>query len=274
MRITHIRAIGLAAALSMALGGCERSPEAPATAAPVAAAPTAAATGEMEWARAALERNPNLEVLAVDAGAGVFTVRDRGSGEVQAVPLAELVATPRFAASEPAPSASYPARAEDGTDPDADASATPGAETLDYTVERSGGQVRVSGPGLSIVSAGAGAAPAAARDTSRITVDPIICEGERVMQINDRRIFVEGDAIVARGGCQLHITNSRIGASRTGVVVRDAVVHITNSEIEGRAGSFHAGEDAKVFLQGATLKGAMRRDEGAAVEELGPNQWQ
>jgi hypothetical protein len=157
----------------------------------------------------------------------------------------------------------------DGGSPDTPVS----SGELDYKVERSGDQVRVSGPGVSIVSAGSAAAATAARDTGRSTVDPIICDGPRVLQLNDRRIFVDGDAITARGGCELHITNSRIAASGRAVVIRDAVVHITNSEIEGAAASFDAGADAKVILQGATLKGAMRREEGAEVQELGGNQW-
>jgi hypothetical protein len=145
---------------------------------------------------------------------------------------------------------------------------------LAYEVERSGDQVRVSGPGISIVTAGSAAPAAPAREAARDTVDPIICDGPRVLQLNNRRIHVNGDAVTARGGCELHITNSRISASGTGVVVRDAVVHITNSEIEGAAGAFDAGADARVILQGATLKGASRRAEGAEVQELGGNQWQ
>jgi hypothetical protein len=232
----------------------------------------------MAWARAALERNPNLEVLAADTAAGVFTVRDRATGEIQTVKAAELAAMPvappstAVAVGEATPQ--VPAAGDSaavGEVSAADAAATP---SLDYTVERSGGQVRVSGPGLSIVSAGAGAAATGKADASPKTVDPIICEGPRMMRLNDRQISVDGDAITARGGCELHITNSRILATGTGVVVRDATVHITNSEIEGARASFDAGPGARVFLQGATLKGATRRDEHAEVQEQGGNSWQ
>ena len=131
----------------------------------------------------------------------------------------------------------------------------------------------MSGPGVSIVSATGPAAASAAAETGPRTVDPIICEGERVMQLNDRRVDVTGDAITARGGCQLHITNSRITATGTGVVIRDATVHITNSTVEGGTASFDAGRGARVFLQGATMKGATRRGEGAEIHEQGNNQW-
>ena len=40
---------------------------------------------ELTWARSALERNPQFEVLASDAQTRVFTVRNRVSGQVGAV---------------------------------------------------------------------------------------------------------------------------------------------------------------------------------------------
>ena len=101
--------------------------------------------------------------------------------------------------------------------------------------------MRVSGPGVSIVSAAVPAAASSAAEAGPRAVDPIICDGERVMQVNNRRVVVTGDAITARNGCQLHIINSRITGTETGVVIRDATVHITNSTIEGGTVSFDAG---------------------------------
>jgi hypothetical protein len=273
-----MRQLILPCAAVFVLAGCERSPEPAATEPAAEASPAKAsvddraqASGELQWARAALARNPNLEVIAVDSQAQVFTVRDRASGDVQAVNVADLAAVP--VASLPTEPAAAIA-ADGGVPGDGGSPDTPvSSGELDYKVERSGDQVTVSGPGVSIVSAGSAAAAATSRDAGRSTVDPIICDGPRVLQLNDRRIFVDGDAITARGGCELHITNSRISASGRGVVIRDAVVHITNSEIEGAAGSFDAAAGARVILQGATLKGAMRREEGANIQELGGNQW-
>ena len=272
------RPLPLACTAMLALGACGQDHDPPAptasTAPPASSATTA--SSEMAWARAALDRNPALEVLAADTAAGVFTVRDRASGEIQTVRAEDLaampVALPSAAAAvvEPAP-----AGGESAATVADEAAGEPGeAPSLDYTVERSGGQVRVSGPGLSIVSAGAAATATGKADAGAKTVDPIICEGPRMMQLNDRQISVVGDAITARGGCELHITNSRIVATGAGVVVRDATVHITNSEIEGARASFDAGAGAKVFLQGATLKGTTRRDERAEVQEQGDNRWQ
>jgi len=257
----------LAAAVAISLGGCAEKREAPGD----LASARAAAAPEMAWARAALERNPNLEVMAADPAAGVFTVRDRASGEIRAAKVAELAAVPVAMLAEAAPEETV---AAEPAAPAAPAEEAAAAESgLNYTVERTGGQVRVSGPGVSIVSATGPAAAAPASESGPRTVDPIICDGERVMQVNDRRVVVTGDAITAKNGCQLHITNSRVTATGTAVVIRDATVHITNTTVEGGTASFDAGPGAKVFLQGATMKGPTRRDEDAEVHEQGNNQW-
>src|SRR5262245_56580441 len=49
---------------------------------------------EIAWARMALERNPQLEVVATDTQAGVFTVRDKRTQEVLTVKVGELAAAP------------------------------------------------------------------------------------------------------------------------------------------------------------------------------------
>lgn len=255
---------GLMVAASVAIAACSGGHEPPA--AVTAAAPSDSPSVEMGWARTALDRNPDLEVLATDDAAGVFTVRDRASGVVRTVKLAELALAPVDSLAEVA-TTDEPAPPEPAAAPAASES------ELNYTVERSGGQVRVSGPGVSIVSAAGPAGKNSAAESGPHTVDPIVCDGERVMQLNDRRIIVTGDAVTARNGCQLHITNSRITATGTGVVVGDATVHITNSTVEGGVASFDAGEGAKVFLQGATMKGTIRRAEGAEVHEQGTNRW-
>src|SRR5262245_4413439 len=49
---------------------------------------------EMGWARAALERNDRIEVVASDAQASTFTVRVKDTGELRVVPLSQVVAGP------------------------------------------------------------------------------------------------------------------------------------------------------------------------------------
>jgi hypothetical protein len=267
--LTTSSAFALACLGLLALGGCERSGEAPA----------GQSRAEMAWARAALERNPNLEIVAVDADKGVFTVRERGSGVVHAVKANELAAapvaqlsgqwTPYPAAVETPPGEVEREGAAVSVADDAGEQWTrePGAEPLKYSIERRGGQVKVSGPGVSIVSAGSPAVTTARGEAGQVTVEPIICEGRQMMHLDNRRIFVEGDAITVRNGCELYITNSRIVASGTGVVVRDATVHITNSYIEGASGSYDAGIGARMFLSGSTFNGVMHRDAFAQIQE-------
>ena len=266
------------------LSACQQGKQQPATA--------AQAPNELAWARGALDRNPNLEVVATDTQAGVFTVRDRTTGEVHAVKASELAAVPLSQLAAPTPATSEAAK-----EPEA-ASATPAAPTSSaptdnamapqasapastsqtastgpqpYTIERSEGQLKVSGPGISIVSSGApGGAQAAAAQRK---ADPIICEGRRQIQLDGRDIQVDGDAVTARAGCELYITNSRIVASGTGVVVQDAVVHIANSYIEGASGSIAAEGGARMFLRGSTFSGLQRRDSLASVQDQGGNQW-
>jgi hypothetical protein len=253
--------------------------------------PTAAqGPNELAWARGALERNPNLEVVATDTQAGVFTVRDRTTGEVHAVKASELAAVPLSQLAAPAhaasatakePEASRASTAPSTSAPNDSTTAPQAAATASdtaaqsastgphpYTIERSAGQLKVSGPGISIVSSGAAQAAAAQRKA-----DPIICEGQRRIQLDGRDIQVDGDAVTARAGCELYITNSRIVASGTGVVVQDAVVHIANSYIEGASGSIAAEGGSRMFLRGSTFNGLQRRDSLASVQDQGGNQW-
>jgi hypothetical protein len=142
-----------------------------------------------------------------------------------------------------------------------------------YTVDRSGGKIRVSGPGVSIESSGTSAATGNQPGAGRRAADPFICEGRRQLQLDNRDIYVDGDAITVRGGCEVFITNSHIVASGTGIVVQDAIVHISNSHIEGGNASFQADDRAKVYVRGSTFQGVSRRAELAMIQDQGGNRW-
>lgn len=246
-------------------------------------------SAELEWARAALQRNPNVEIVATDAGAGVFTVRDKHNGAVTAVSMKDLVAVPASQLAQTPAAATPPTSAaktvapeapnaqvarEPAPPPEPAAEPTaPQAPEKNYTIERAGGQLKVSGPGISIVSAGTVGAASAQPAQAQPSTDPIICEGRRMVHFDSRNIYVDGDAIIARGGCELYVTNSRVVASGTGIVVQDAVVHIANSQIEGATASFNAESGAKLFVRGSTFQGVSRRDEHASVQDQGGNQW-
>jgi hypothetical protein len=270
----------------LALAACNRG-EAPksetvaaAANAPSTSAP-ANATAEMSWARAALERNPDIEVIATDPLTGVVTVKHRSTGDVEAIKANELAAvTPsqlkpmemRAAPPpepEPAPSQNAQATAPDTGSPRAGTITSNGA----YTVDRSGGKLRVSGPGVSIESSGTSAAASNQAGAGRRAVDPFICEGRRQLQLDSRDIYVEGDAITVRGGCEVFITNSHIVATGTGIVVQDAIVHVSNSQIEGGDASFQADDRAKMYVRGSTFTGIPRRAELAMVQDQGGNRY-
>ena len=285
--------VGLAVIAALALAACNRgeAPKSESVAAAANAPSTSAstnATAEMTWARAAIERNPDLEVIATDPLTGVVTIKHRSTGEVEAIKANELAAvTPsqlkpmqmQAAPSpepEPAPAQNESMRAasQHATAPDSGA-AQPGTITSNgaYTVDRSGGKLRVSGPGVSIESSGTSAAANNQAGGGRRAVDPFICEGRRQLQLDSRDIYVDGDAITVRGGCEVFITNSHIVATGTAIVVQDAIVHVSNSQIEGGDASFQADDRAKMYVRGSTFTGIPRRAELAMVQDQGGNRY-
>lgn len=277
-RPATLRRLAIAAAILGVLAACQQGAE-------------QGAQQQMAWAKVALERNPNVEIVATDMQAGVFTVRDRRTGEVQAVMLAELAAAPIAQLTVPVPAARVQAAEEPvAAAPAHDSSvqaadqpseeqtayapadpSAPSAQAQSYTIERTDGRVKVTGPGVSIVSGG-NVPQVTARDQPGLrTVDPIVCEGEQMMHIDGREIYVDGDAITVRGGCELYLTNSRIFASGTGVIVRRGVLHVANSHVEGAAAAFDVAGEARLYLRGSVLQGVLRRDTLAMIQDQGGN---
>ncbi len=292
---SSVLAVTLACSIALLLGACNKESAPQDQVATTATVPAARnqsqAPNAVEWARDALTRNPQVELVATDANAQVFTVRNKQTGEVSAVKLNELAAAPiaQLTATTPSEQTSPAVESESAqvaaapttqgaatNTPQSSAlpssAATPGDSSGNYTIERSDGQVRVTGPGVSIVSSGSGS-EGDLQGAAQNAVEPIICEGRRMVHLDDREIFVEGDAITVRGGCELYITNSRVVATRTGIVVQDGIVHVSNSHIEGQEGSFDADSRAKVFVRASTFRGLPRRSELAQVQDQGGNRW-
>jgi hypothetical protein len=164
--------------------------------------------------------------------------------------------------AEPAPRAEAP-------NPNSDvASVTPGGRTLE------------SGPGYVIKTASKAAAATRARERSSPTSaaverrhDPIVCQGDRLLQIDNRNLEFDGDAVSAQDGCEIHITNSHITAKGVGVSVRAANVHIENSQIEGDTASIDASKGGQVYASSSTFKGISRRLDNSSFHDLGGNVW-
>jgi hypothetical protein len=259
---------------------------------------------EMGWARAALERNKTLEVVAADQQSRTFTVRLKDSGELRTVRAAEIVASPAAASaaqgaspateSKPA-SAPEAAGAERSVAQTAEAATAEPPAAADAQIKRpepvltsessaglqnvTPGRVLESGPGYSITAAQP-ASPTAARQRESVSSaplerrhEPIVCQGSRLLHIDNRNLMFDGDAVSATDGCEIHITNSHISASGVGVAARAASVHIDNSQIEGEQASLEASDGAQVYAASSRFRGLSRRLDTSVVHDLGGNVW-
>jgi hypothetical protein len=103
--------------------------------------------------------------------------------------------------------------------------------------------------------------------------EPIVCQGARMLHIDNRNLEFDGDAVSAQDGCEIHITNSHISATGVGVLARHANVHIDNSLIEGDGGSIDASEGAQVYAASSHFRGLSRRLDSATFHDLGGNIW-
>jgi len=249
---------------------------------------------EMSWARAALARNDRIEVVAADRQSGTFTVRVKDTGELRMVRADQLIAGPALPANAPAaaagtaaPPAATPVTAEDGPLASAGEAAVrqdakpQAAAPAGTRADTAGGRVLKEGPGYTIKAAST-AAPAAGgrvRDSPVTSAaverrhEPIVCQGSRLLHIDNRNLEFDGDAVSAQDGCEIHITNSHISATGVGVTARAANVHIDNSLIEGDTASIDASDGAQVYAGSSRFRGLRRRLDTAAFHDLGGNVW-
>ena len=189
-------------------------------------------------------------------------------------------------------SASAPGAAPDAATPAADVPRTgfhsdqaPAAEVpspnSDVASVTPGGRTLESGPGYAIKVASKTPAASARGERERSTAttaierrhEPIVCQGDRLLQIDNRNLEFDGDAVTAQDGCEIHITNSHITAKGVGVSARRANVHIDNSQIEGDTASIDASDGAQVYAASSRFKGLSRRLDNSAFHDLGGNVW-
>jgi hypothetical protein len=281
MAIVCLRPLGLAGLALLGLAACSKEGQ-----------------DEMGWARAALERNDRVEVVAADPQSRTFTVRVKDTGELRMVRADQLIAAPAAAAGAPQaargepppPPASAAGNAALASPGEPAASEQPGEPAVPPPAlpavaagpaDKSGGRVLESGPGYSIKAAAA-AAPASAgrvRDSAVTSAaverrhEPIVCQGARLLHIDNRNLEFDGDAVSAEDGCEIHITNSHISATGIGVSARAANVHIDNSLIEGETASIDASNGAQVYASSSRFRGLSRHLDTAAFHDLGGNIW-
>ena len=252
---------------------------------------------EMGWARAALERNDRIEVVSADPQSRTFTVRVKDTGELRMVRADQVIAGPTLPATAPAaattagtaaPAASAPVTAENGpvrageAAAPADSNAQSGPPAAAAQAETAGGgRVLKEGPGYTIKAASTAAPAAGGRVRDSVVTsaaverrhEPIVCQGSRLLHIDNRNLEFDGDAVSAQDGCEIHITNSHISATGVGVTARAANVHIDNSLIEGDAASIDASDGAQVYAASSRFRGLSRRLDTAAFHDLGGNIW-
>jgi hypothetical protein len=256
---------------------------------------------EIDWAKAALARNPAMEIISTDETAGVFTLRDTTDGSTYKLKVDELIAgpPPPKVAAQPAAAAAPEAPAAEPADAPAEEAAAQTTETV--AAARTGtGKPLAEGPGYSITRGEAVTPPPSlegpgytiTRDEPRQPraqqsspnaeaiasnaekrTDPIICQGDRLMRIDGETIDFEGDAVIAEKGCDLYISNARIRAGGVGIIARQARVHIVNSTIGGTKGSYEASDGAQIYVARSTFAGVGRRFDSATMNDLGGNEY-
>jgi hypothetical protein len=256
---------------------------------------------EIDWAKAALARNPSYEIVATDESAGVFTVRSTTTGRFETLKLQDLIAAPlppkTVAPPAPAALAAEPVESPKTADESAGTLANQTTEPVEAASAPADGAI-AQGPGYSIQRGHAAAAPVAntmegpgysitrpepaqheaTPDTTASNVerrtDPIVCQGDRLMRIDGETIEFSGDAVIAEKGCDLYISNARIRAGGVGIIARQARVHIVNSTIGGTRGSYEASEGAEIYVARSTFTGVGRRFDSATMNDLGGNAYE
>ena len=228
----------------------------PAADASVAAAAGAASGAAPSTAGAspAAQTEP-ASTMSPATAAGSGSQGTAAAGEAAATPAAEPPAAPASAAT--------PVFASKALHPGSPAAPVPG-------------QVLEAGPGYTIQAGSSAAAnvrepgPAGAVELRH---DPIVCQGARLLHIDNQNLQFDGDGLSAEDGCEIHITNSRIRATGVGVSARAANVHIDNSLIEGDTASIDASDGAQIYTASSKFRGLSRRLDTASVHDLGGNVW-
>ena len=254
---------------------------------------------EIDWAKSALARNPDYEIVATDEAAGIFTVRSTVTGRFETLKLHDLIASPLppKPVAPPAEPAAAPSEAVEAPDAVSESGDALASDQTTLPMQSANGPALAQGPGYTIQRADAVPEPAASlegpgysitrqepvkpRESTEATAsnvekrtDPIVCQGDRLMRIDGETMEFTGDAVIAEKGCDLYISNARIRAGGVGIIARQARVHIVNSTIGGTRGSYEASEGAEIYVARSTFEGIGRRFDSATMNDLGGNAYE
>jgi hypothetical protein len=244
---------------------------------------------EIDWAKAALSRNPNYEIVATDESAGVFTVRDTATGDVTTLKLNDLIAAPRppKEAARPAvipdPALADPALAEPGpveAPEEADgANALADDQTTDaQEVPQASGPVLAQGPGYSITRA-TGDEPETApstlegpgykierRQTPRATTAAQAPVQARAQVANAER---RSEPIICQGNRLMRIDGETLSFSGDAVIAeRGCDLYISNARIRADGVGIIARQQARVHIVNSTIGGARGSYEASDGAEI------
>lgn len=254
---------------------------------------------EMSWARAALERNDRLEVIAADPQSRSFTVRSKDTRELRVVRADQLIAVPALpapaavtataASAAPAAAAAAGTAANAAPDPAAPAAAgtiaapgeyattpTPaeshvfasGALPSDGAARRLPGQVLKSGPGYTI-EAGSAPVPGPVREAGPIVADAAVAAAP-IREAGGGGAVVElrHEPIVCQGARLLHIDSLNLQFEGDAVSAQDGCeIHITNSRIRATGVGVSA-RAANVHIDNSLIEGdaaSIDASEGAQI---------
>jgi hypothetical protein len=222
---------------------------------------------------------PNAPAAATNTVAGAPADHGTNNAATAAPPASAAMAASANGAPAAPPGSSPPAAAESAAappPPPASAMVPRGANAAPA------GAVLASGPGYSIESGARAVIPMSSnrvRDAAITSAplerrhEPIVCQGSRMLHIDNRNLEFEGDAVSAENGCELYITNSHITATGTGITASNANVHIDNSLIEGDAASLDAEDGGQIYAESSRFHGMSRQLDTAVVHDLGGNVW-
>jgi hypothetical protein len=123
------------------------------------------------------------------------------------------------------------------------------------------------------VPATTAASPAARTASGRRRLsEPVRCEAQEVIRLDDIVLAAGDEAVHASGACKVVITNSEISGSPYAIRVDGtAQVEIVDSRIEGRRGAIQASGAAGVSGRNTEFVGGVRTTGGARFRDLGGN---
>ncbi|HTU67280.1 MAG TPA: hypothetical protein VMF52_15125 [Steroidobacteraceae bacterium] len=242
---------------------------------------------EIDWAKAALARNPAYEILSVDESAGIFTVRDTSSGATRTLRLEDLVAGPvppksvTVKPAAPAPDAlpvATPDTPVENAEPESAgepvlAHQPVPAEEQVRAAPASGGDAVAEGPGYSISRGGQ--APAAANlegpgysITRHDAAKPVASTNNRGAEAVAANVERRSDPIVCQGDRLMRIDGETIEFTGDAVIAEKGCdLYISNARI--RAGGVGIiARQARVHIVNSTIggsRGSYEASDGAEI---------